>query len=122
MADAPGGFTPPPPPSGGGSSGGSSSGGSSSSSSSSSAPKTDTYGDVFKQDAVARQKWSMFSSAYAQLWGEPATEAYLIDAVNQGWNTQEFIHHERMKTAFQQSETYKQEAKSLYGLLRQMAF
>lgn len=117
---APGGFTPPPPPSGGGSSSGGSSSGGSSSSSSSSGPTTDTYGDVFKQDAVARQKWSMFSSAYAQLWGEPATEQYLIDAVNQGWNTQEFIHHERMKTAFQNSETYKQEAKGLFGLLRQL--
>jgi len=71
-------------------------------------------------DPREAQLESLFRSAYTQLWGEPPTQEYVKQAVKQGWNTQEFIHHERMKTAFQQTETYKQEAKGLYGLLRQL--
>jgi hypothetical protein len=35
-------------------------------------------------------------------------------------NVTEFVHRERMKDAFQFTKTYKDEAKGLFDLLRQM--
>lgn len=122
--EAPPVFDPGPPPGdggSGGSSGGSSSGSSSSSSSSSSAAKYDQYiSDIFRTDAVSRTKAQMFASAYEQLWGEPATENYLIEAVKSGMNTQEFVDRERMKESFKKTKTFEDEFRGGFDLLRGM--
>jgi len=105
---------------GGSTSGGSTSGGSTSSGGSSApaAPPMDIYvSDEFKQDAVKRQKMQSFAGIYQQLWGEPATEAYLAQAVNAGLNTWEFAEQEKSKPAFSKTETYKKQAQSLADLL-----
>ena len=104
---------------GGTSGGGSTSGGSTSGGSSApAAPPMDIYvSDEFKQDAVKRQKMQSFAQLYQQLWGEPATEAYLAQAVNAGLNTWEFAEQEKSKPAFSKTETYKKQAQSLADLL-----
>lgn len=112
----------PPDDDGGDSSGGGGdSGGDSGGSSSPPAPKLDLYiSDQFKQDAVARQKMQTFAALYQQLWGEPATEAYLAEAVKAGMNIWEFEEHERLKPAFRKTGTYKDQATSLADMLRQL--
>ena len=101
----------------GGGSGGSSSGGGGSSGG---GPPTDTYiSDIYKQDAVAREKAAAFAQAYMELWGEPATEAYLMKAVNAGLNTWEFAAQERAKPEWANTPAYKQTAGSLAGALGQ---
>jgi hypothetical protein len=75
----------------GGTSGGSSSSSSSSSSGGSSAPSV---------DPVIQQKISAFKSVYFELWGEPATEAYLTSAAQKGWSVAEFAANERGKPAW----------------------
>ena len=102
----------PPPTTTTTTSGGSSSG-SSSSSSSSSTPSAPT-------DPRVAQLESLFRSAYIQLWGEPPTEAYVKQAAHSGMNTTEFVARERMKDAFSNTKTYKDEAKSLLDALRSM--
>ena len=62
----------------------------------------------------------MFASAYTQLWGEPATENYLVDAVKQGMNVTEFVARERMKDAFQFTKVYKDEAKGARDLFKSL--
>ena len=58
-------------------------------------------------------------SAYIQLWAEPPTESYVKQAAHSGMNVTEFVARERMKDAFQFTKTYKDEAKSLFDLIRQ---
>lgn len=125
MADDPGGFDPGDPPGDPGTSesGGSSGGGGSSSGGSSAPaqPKTDIYiSDTFKQDAMLRQKASMFAQIYQQLWGEPALENYIVQAVKSGMNSYEFALAERAKPAWTQTKAFKdsfsQRASFLKGL------
>jgi Plant Basic Secretory Protein. len=96
-------------------------GGSSSSSSSSSGPPIDLYiSDTFKQDAVKRTKEQMFAQVYEQLWGEPATEAYLMKAVNEGLNSFEFAARERQKPEFADTKTYQDQARGLRDVFSQL--
>lgn len=82
-------------------------------------PPIDQYiSDTFDQDAVAREKASMFAQAYTALWGEPATENYVVQAVKEGLNLTEFVARERMKDAFQMTTTYKDEARQMLQVLR----
>ena len=82
------------------------------------APKVDVYiSDTYKQDAVKRQKMSMFATIYQQLWGEPATEEYLMKAVNAGLNSWEFTAEERTKPAFATTDVYRDQARDLATLL-----
>jgi hypothetical protein len=102
--------------SGGGSSsssGGSSGSGSGSSSSGSSAPAP----DPFFSNKIKAQKFSTFQSTYMSLWGEPATEDYLKNAVNQGMNVWEFAAQERHKPAYRQTKTYRDRGSDLAELL-----
>jgi hypothetical protein len=87
----------------------------------SSAPPVDTYvSDIFKQDAVKREKASTFAQIYMNLWGEPATEEYLIAAVNEGLNAFEFTEREKQKPAFAKTPLYKETALSLRDLISQI--
>jgi hypothetical protein len=102
-----------------GSSGSSSSGSSSSSSSSTKKPPTDQYiSDTFKSDAVKRQKEQMFSSIYAQLWGEPATESYLQAAVNAGLNSFEFAAREKAKPEWADTKVYQDQARQFADMFK----
>ena len=74
-------------------------------------------GDQFKQDAVKRTKMQQFAQIYQQLWGEPASEGYLIQAVNSGMNTWEFARQERNKPAWADTGAYKKKADELATLL-----
>jgi hypothetical protein len=76
--------------------------------------------DAFFSDRVKAQKFSMFQSEYAQLWGEPATEDYIKAAVNAGLNKWEFASRERQKPAFRHTETYRDKASALAELLHQL--
>jgi len=102
---------PEPTPTGGGTSGGSTSGGSTSGGSTTSAPAEP------KVDPVVQQKMSAFASIYMQLWGEPATEAYLKSAANSGMNTWEFAAAEREKPAWATTDVYQKKAADLATLL-----
>jgi hydroxypyruvate isomerase len=62
----------------------------------------------------------MFQSVYTQLWGEPATEAYLKAAAKAGLNVTEFAWRERHKPEFVQSESFRNKASSLADMLHSM--
>jgi hypothetical protein len=51
-------------------------------------------------DPVVAQKKSAFGTIYMQLWGEPATDAYLTAAAKSGMNIWEFALRERSKPAY----------------------
>lgn len=61
-----------------------------------------------------------FQAVYTQLWGEPATEAYLKNLINKGFNRWEMEDFERSKPAFARTETYREEASNLAELLGNM--
>lgn len=94
---------------GGGSDSGSTSGGSSTGGSAPAAPPVDPI--------VARRE-SMFQQLYMQLWGEPATEAYIKSAANSGLNSWEFAAREKAKPEWSQTEAYKKQAQSLADMIR----
>lgn len=111
MGDNPGGYDPGQPPAGTTGSG----------SSTSSGPPADQYiSDTFKQDAQARRKAATFASIYEQLWGEPATENYIVQQVNQGLNSYEFALNERQKPAWLMSKAFKDTLASRVSLFHSL--
>ena len=68
-------------------------------------------------DPVVARRMAMFSSIYQQLWGEPATEAYLKSAANSGMNSWEFAAAERAKPAWADTDVYKKKSEELATLL-----
>lgn len=70
-----------------------------------------------KVDPVVAQKMNLFNQIYMQLWGEPATEAYLKAAANSGMNTWEFARAEREKPAWADTDAYKKKADDLATML-----
>ena len=71
-------------------------------------------------DPVIARKMADFQAIYIQLWGEPATEAYLKSLANKGLNRWEFEELERNKPAFRRTETYRDQGSSLAELLAQL--
>jgi hypothetical protein len=86
----------------------------------SSSPAPAAPADPFKTDPVKARKLSEFQSVYTQLWGEPATEEYLKNAINQGANRWEFAEHERKKPAFRKTKTYRDDASARAELLHNL--
>lgn len=73
-----------------------------------------------RAEALERQRMAMLQSVYSQIWGEPATEAYLRKAVNQGLNIWEFAFRERQKPAYFGSKPYKDKADEYASLIHSM--
>jgi hypothetical protein len=73
-----------------------------------------------KVDPIEARKLAEFQSVYSQLWGEPATEAYLKNLISKGFNRWEMEDYERNKPAFMKTETYRDEATSLAEMLAGM--
>jgi hypothetical protein len=68
-------------------------------------------------DPIVAQKMSLFRSIYMQLWGEPATEAYLKSAAASGMNTWEFARAERNKPAWADTDVYKKKTEDLATMI-----
>jgi hypothetical protein len=84
-------------------------------------PARDVYiADLYDQDAVKRTKATSFAQVYQQMWGEPATEEYIMSAVNDGLNVWEFADNERHKPAFVTTKTFKDGFGSIVDLLKQL--
>lgn len=85
------------------------------------APARDSYiSDLYDDDAVKRQKATTFAQVYQQLWGEPATEEYLMKAVSAGFNVYEFALQERSKPAWTQSKAFKDAFSARAAMLKQL--
>lgn len=62
----------------------------------------------------------MFSSTYFQLWGEPATQAYLMGAAKKGLSLAEFAWRERHKREWLSSDAARQGSESLAKMLHDL--
>lgn len=71
-------------------------------------------------DPITARRIGMYQSVYQSIWGEPATEAYLKTAANQGLNVWEFAFQERSKPAYFSSKTYDDKADYWVGVLKQL--
>lgn len=89
----------------------------SSSTSSSSSSSSSSGSSAPKVDPIVQRRMAMFQTVYTQLWGEPATEAYLKAAANSGMNSWEFARQERNKPAWADTGAYKKKTEELATLL-----
>lgn len=69
------------------------------------------------EDVRYQQLLQSGAGVYFQLWGEDAPPNYVKDLIGSGMNLQEIAANERMKPAFKNTETYKQDSLKFAGQL-----
>lgn len=73
-----------------------------------------------KVDPIIARRMAAYQTVYQSIWGEPADEAYLKSAANQGLNVWEFAYQERTKPAFFGSKVYNDKADQWVSLLKSL--
>lgn len=71
-------------------------------------------------DPIQARREAMFQQVYMQLWGEPATEAYIKQAANGGLNSYEFALQEKSKPAWIQTKAFKDAYDGVAGMLSRL--